>query len=99
MAKEKEGKERISLVYYSFLKEVAKVREFGAKKYGNPEDWRGVVPGDYVDAAMRHLHKSTFELCDKESSLLHLSHAATNIMFLIEKLYTEQATIINGEEQ
>ena len=94
MAKERTGKPELGLIYYTLMEEVAKVRTYGVAKYGSRSDWREVPVEDYYDAAIRHLIKaksaaldeqSQFSERDKESGLLHLSHAAGNIMFLIER--------------
>lgn len=93
MAKQKEGKPRMGLVYASAMEEIAKVREYGINKYGDRGDWRTVPREDYFDAALRHLIKAKayeFDECsaendiDEESGISHLSHAMVNIMFLIE---------------
>ena len=76
---------RIDLVDPAFIEDVCKVLAFGAKKY-SPNNWQTLDDHEnrYYAAAMRHLlawrkgHKK-----DKESGLSHLTHAATNIMFLL----------------
>ena len=85
--KEDKGKPRPSLIYYSFIKEIVKVREHGIKKYGHKEDWRNTENYDerYLDAIFRHIFSyAEGEYADKESGLSHLAHAACDIMFLIE---------------
>ena len=85
--KKNEGKPKISLVYKSFVEEISKVREFGNIKHGNPEGWRTTKTREHYDACLRHLFTSLDgEILDKESGLLHLSHAACNLMFLIEEI-------------
>lgn len=99
MPKESEGKPKVNLVYYSLMREIAKVREYGIKKYGGRAEWRDVPTEDYFDAAIRHLVKakaamfdeeSIFTEVDEESGLLHLAHAASDIMFLIERYYYKE---------
>ena len=70
------------------LKELAKVLTYGAKKY-KPNNWRKIDnPDRYIDALYRHLEAwRAGEEIDKESGLLHLSHALTNIVFLLELKY------------
>ena len=70
------------------LKELAKVLTYGAKKY-KPNNWRKINnPDRYIDALYRHLEAwRAGEEIDKESGLLHLSHALTNIVFLLELKY------------
>jgi len=82
-----EQKPRPSLVYYSLIKEIAKVRQYGIEKYGHSEDWRETTNQEerYKDAILRHIFEYIEgEENDQESGLKHLAHAACNIMFLIE---------------
>ncbi len=85
--KHDKGKPQLSLVYYSFLKEVANVRRFGNDKYIDPENWRHVDNKEkrYLDACLRHVFSYiSGEKNDPESGFNHLAHAACCIMFLIE---------------
>lgn len=78
-----QGKPQLSLIPYEVLVAIAKVMEFGAKKYGR-DNWKECKkPERYVDAAMRHLHQYTEEKQDSESGYCHLWHAACNLAFLI----------------
>ena len=96
MPKDSEGKPKVNLVYYSLMTEIAAVREYGLNKYPHRESWQDVPREEYFDAAIRHLMKAKAaeyddssyadNMFDEESGLLHLSHAAADIMFLIEKL-------------
>jgi len=65
-------------------RELAKVLTYGAKKY-KPNNWQEVDDTDrYVDALYRHLEAwRGGEEFDEESKLSHLSHALTNISFLL----------------
>ena len=85
-AKADAGKIRPTLVPMSLIRAVAAVREFGTKKYKDPENWRRVEPQRYKDALMRHLiaYLEDEDSVDEESGLSHLDHAACNIAFLIE---------------
>lgn len=84
-AKSDAGKVRPSLVPPSLVIEVAKVREYGIKKYHDPENWKRVEAQRYVDALYRHfLQYLSGENLDDESGLPHLSHMACNLAFLIE---------------
>lgn len=84
-AKADQGKVRPTLVPTSLVWAVAKIREYGCKKYGSPENWRKVEPQRYRDALYRHLLAYfSGETNDEESGLPHLHHAACNIAFLIE---------------
>ena len=79
------GKIRPTLVPVSLVKAVAEVREYGCKKYHDPENWRMVEPQRYKDALYRHLLAYLGgEEYDQESGLHHLWHMACNVAFLIE---------------
>lgn len=87
-AKADRGKPRLSLVPFGILYAVARVREFGCRKYpdGGPDNWKTVAPERYRDAAFRHLLKYISDPggVDEESGLPHLWHLACNIAFLCE---------------
>lgn len=78
------GKLRYGLIPPEATKALAEVLTYGAKKY-KPNNWQQVDdPTRYVDALYRHLEAwRAGEKHDKESGLLHLAHALTNIAFLI----------------
>lgn len=67
------------------LKELARVLTYGAKKY-KPNNWKLVDdPHRYTAALYRHIEAWRLgEEFDKESGIHHLSHAATNAIFLVE---------------
>ncbi len=84
-AKLDHGKIRPTLVPPSLMEAVATIREYGCKKYKDPENWRCVEPQRYRDALYRHwLAYLNGEELDKESGLPHLWHLACNVAFLIE---------------
>ena len=85
-AKSDTGKIRPSLVPSSLVCAVAQVREFGTKKYGDPDNWKLVEPERYRDAMYRHMlaYIDDPEGVDEESGLSHLWHLACNAAFLIE---------------
>lgn len=84
-AKHDQGKPRPTLVPVSVVGAITAVREYGTKKYGNPENWREVEPQRYRDALYRHwLAYLSKEKNDPESGLPHLWHLACNAAFLIE---------------
>jgi len=84
--KKDEGKPKLSLVYKSFVDEIAKVRMYGLTKYPNRENWRTTKTELHHDALLRHVFAYLDgEINDQESGLNHLAHAACNIMFLIEE--------------
>ena len=83
--KSDEGKLRFSLLPWDALEKVVEVLEYGAKKYSD-YGWKDVDNGYYcfIDAAFRHI-KSIMENFDydDESNLLHIAHAATNLLFAL----------------
>ena len=84
-AKADSGKPRPTLVPASLVNAVTAVREFGCKKYHDPDNWRRVEPQRYRDALYRHwLAYLSGEITDPESGLPHLHHMACNLAFLIE---------------
>ena len=87
MSKNEEGKYRPTLLYTSFIKEVSRVRMYGIKKYGEPgDDWKTTEAIRHFDAMLRHIFAFLDgEEVDSESGLSHLAHAATNLMFEIER--------------
>ena len=71
------------------VEEVVKVLDHGAQKYSR-DNWRLVADSQtgearYLSAALRHIkaHRCG-ETVDPESGLLHLAHAVTSLLFLIE---------------
>ncbi len=85
-AKADSGKARLTLVPRQILFDIAKVREYGNKKYGSSENWKQVEKERYRDAAFRHFlaYLDDPEGLDEESGLPHLAHLACNIAFLCE---------------
>lgn len=80
-----DGKLLVTLVQPEFVKGVAEVLTFGAKKY-KPNSWQTVEDGKrrYEDALYRHwLAYLEGEEKDPESNLEHLKHLACNAMFLL----------------
>ena len=79
------GKVRPSLVPVSLVNAVAEVREYGCRKYHDPENWKKVEKQRYIDALYRHwLAYLDGRDRDLESGLPHLWHLACNAAFLIE---------------
>ena len=85
-AKADAGKPKLTLVPRAILPAIAQVREYGCKKYGDPENWKQVDRQRYRDAAFRHFlaYLDDPEGTDEESGLPHLWHLACNIAFLCE---------------
>ena len=85
--KDTKGKLKLNLVPDFGLEAVARVREFGCKKYpGPPNEYiTKVSVDDLVEACRRHLLKHRKgELVDEESLEMHLAHVATSAMMAIE---------------
>jgi len=80
------GKLRLTLVPRKIIYAIAEIREYGNRKYSDPESWRRVDPNRYRDAAFRHFlaYLDDPDSVDDESGLSHLHHLACNIAFLIE---------------
>ncbi len=87
-AKQDYGKAKLSLVPRRIIWDVAAIREYGNNKYpdGGPNNWRGVEPERYRDAAYRHFlgYLDDPRSVDSESGFPHLWHLACNIAFLCE---------------
>lgn len=79
------GKPPMALLSGAALTEVAKVLEFGAKKYDS-WNWKGGFKWSRLaSAVLRHIFSwLSGEDKDPETGLSHLSHAACGIMFLID---------------
>jgi hypothetical protein len=76
---------RMELLPFESLEAVAKVLTFGAKKYAD-NNWQKVdnAKSRYVGALLRHLSAHLQgETFDAESGLSHISHVATNALFLV----------------
>lgn len=94
------GKNRLELVPYELIEEVGKVLTYGAAKYTITEEDGTIVDGSrnwekgmswrsVLGSLKRHiLEFEKGNLKDEESQLGHLSHAATNIAFLLRYLHT-----------
>jgi len=80
------GKPRVSLVPTEIIRNIAVIRGYGVKKYGEKESWKSVEPERYRDAMFRHmlLYIEDPYGVDEESGLPHLWHLACNVAFLCE---------------
>lgn len=85
-AKADAGKPQLTLVPRAILPAIARVREYGTKKYGDPDNWKQVDKQRYRDAMFRHLLSYLDDPTgtDEESGLPHLWHVACNVAFLCE---------------
>lgn len=84
-AKRDAGKPRPTLVPTRIIWAIARVREFGCKKYKDPDNWKRVEPQRYRDAAYRHwlAYLENTDSIDEESRLPSLWHLLTDIGFLV----------------
>ena len=80
------GKPKLSLVPWGIVNYIAKVREYGVKKYGEKESWKEVEAERYIDALLRHTIAFAEDPTgnDEESGLPHIAHVACNVAFLCE---------------
>ena len=85
-----QDKDRWDLLPLEVIQEVVKVLTFGAKKYA-PENWKKMEDKErYYAAMMRHVCAwRSGEPFDSETGFHHLTHAMTNIMFLMYFLKKE----------
>lgn len=80
-AKRDAGKPRPTLVPPKIIWAITKTREFGCKKYSDPDNWKKVEPQRYRDAAYRHwlAYLENTDSIDEESGLPSLWHLLTDI--------------------
>lgn len=85
-AKADAGKLQLTLVPTGIIRAIAHIREYGNRKYGDPDNWKKVEAQRYRDALFRHLlaYLDDPNGLDEESGLPHLWHLACNVAFLIE---------------
>lgn len=95
------GKPRLSLVPMQILFDIAKIREYGNKKYpdGGVDNWKNVEPERYRDAMLRHMVAYIRDPggVDEESGMPHRWHLECNLAFLAE-LEDGDEHKSNGEE-
>lgn len=92
--KDDAGKPTFRLVPPRALLEVARVLEFGARKY-DPENWRRVdgIQDRYLDAALRHINAhQRGEDADRETGISHLAHAGCCLLFMLEDALLKEHT-------
>lgn len=80
------GKPDVTLIPYEAVEEIAKVLEFGAKKYAR-DNWKAGTGFKYtriIASLLRHIYAYLRgEDNDPESGLSHMAHAGCNVMFLL----------------
>lgn len=76
------GKIKWTLVHFKSISGLARVLEFGAKKYSK-DNWKiGLDKEEILDSLTRHLAALIDgEICDEESLLPHIDHIMANAMF------------------
>ena len=88
LAKSDKGKLQLTLVPTQIVKDIAEVREYGVKKYGEFENWKSVEKERYFNAMYRHwlelLNDPTS--IDAESGIAHYKHCACNMAFICEMM-------------
>ena len=94
LLKDTNGKPRLTLVPRKIIFAIAKVREYGNKKYLTSDSWKLNTREQYNDAAYRHFmaYLDDNDSVDEESGLPHLHHLACNIAFLIEGGFKNEKT-------
>lgn len=82
------GKLEIDLVPMQIVKDIAEIRMYGNKKYGDPNNWKTVEMRRYVNALLRHMTAfvEDNDSVDDESGLPHYKHMACNIAFICEMM-------------
>lgn len=85
------GKPELRFVPSEIIRDIARVREYGNRKYPDPNSWKRVEKERYIDAAYRHMLSFVENPTgkDEESGLPHLWHLACNVAFLCE-LYKDE---------
>lgn len=80
------GKLRLTLVPRQIIYDIGEVREYGVKKYKDPENWKRVAIERYRDAAFRHFmaYLDNPKGVDSESGIEHYKHLCCNLAFICE---------------
>lgn len=86
------GKPELRLVPWQIVRDIAQVRTYGNRKYGDSESWRRVERERYIDALLRHViaFAEDPDGLDAESGIEHYKHAACNLAFLCEMMKGEK---------
>ncbi len=81
------GKPDLSHISLLLVEEVARVREFGAKKYSRGNWLKGFKYTRSIAAALRHIFAfSSGENLDPESGLSHIAHAVCCLEHLLNDI-------------
>ena len=90
-AKSDEGKLDLTLVPPEIIRAVAAIRDYGNRKYADPDNWKRVDPQKFHAAMICHavaLWEDPWAI-DPESGYPHLWHLCCNAAFLCE-FYKEE---------
>lgn len=82
--KDDNGKLKLSRVPPELIEAVARVRDFGDRKYTDPENWKHIAQERWHEALLRHvlaIWNDPMHI-DEESGLPSLWHVACNAAFL-----------------
>ena len=95
-AKADGGKLELDLVPMQIVKDIAEVRMYGNRKYGDPNNWKTVELRRYVNALLRHMLEfvEDYEGEDKESGIAHYKHAAWNMAFICEMMKSSDNSLL-----
>lgn len=82
-----QGKPDLSHISLNLIEEIAKVREFGARKYSRANWRKGFKYNRSIAAALRHIFAfNEGQDNDPESGLLHISHALCCLEHLLNDI-------------
>lgn len=83
-AKADEGKLELTLVPTQIIEDIAEVRMYGNKKYGDPDNWKTVEIERFRNAMFRHFiaYLNDPHGVDKESGIPHWKHVVCNAAFI-----------------
>lgn len=87
-AKADAGKLQLHLVPMQIVRDICEVREYGNRKYGDPDNWKQVELMRYVDALLRHTLAFAEDIhsVDEESGIPHYKHMECNLAFISEMM-------------
>lgn len=83
-AKADEGKLQLTLVPTQIIEDIAEVRMYGNKKYGDPDNWKTVEIERFRNAMFRHFiaYLNDPHGVDEESGIPHWKHVVCNAAFI-----------------
>lgn len=82
------GKMEIDLTPVQIIRDIAEVRMYGTKKYGDPDNWKRVELRRYINALLRHTLAFWEDpgSVDEESGIPHYKHMACNLAFICDMM-------------